>query len=75
MLRTKRLAELKTAIALQGDVVAREIAKFRALEAEEATPKNITVRMERSTVTTSSRSPYEECRQIDESSLRWDVPA
>jgi hypothetical protein len=36
MLRTKRLAELKTAISLQGEVVAREIAKFRALEAEEA---------------------------------------
>ena len=36
MLRSNRLAELDVAIALQEQVVAREVATFRALEAERA---------------------------------------
>jgi len=39
MLRTKRIAELGTALSLQEEVVAQAVATFRALEAELASLK------------------------------------
>ena len=39
MLRTKRITELETVLSLQEEVVAQEVATFRALEAELASLK------------------------------------
>ena len=39
MLRTKRIAEIETALKLQEEVVAQAVATFRALEAELASLK------------------------------------